>query len=303
MPVFDYHDLRYHEVSFKASHNSYEREEAPCFTQLAWTEGRPHVAGCRGLELDIQQSPSNWAWSVAHIGGYSGSADTQLATYLRALVWWSEENRGHDVVTVLLDLKDTHFADREFPVYLDRYILDAMPRQRIFAPGDLMQGTDDLVSAVRTGGWPRLNDLGGRFIFCLSGNEERKATYAATDPARRLCFADVGMKPFSDPPRDEVRGDRVFYNFKLSDSYFVQDGYDGVAADQTNTILVATLEWFQQQQGLITRGYDLNTKESWQRAHRFGVNMLSTDKVDRHPWARVGDLPFVRAAAASAAGG
>ena len=303
MSVFDYQDLRYHEATHKASHNSYEREEIPVFRQLAWHTDRPHGAGCRGLELDIQQSPRNWAWSVAHIGGYDGGADVQLATYLRLLVWWAEENRGHDVVTVLLDLKDTHFADDDFAPYLDRYLLEVVPRQRILAPGDLMQGTDDLVEAVQAGGWPRLNDLAGRFVFCLSGNEQRKATYAATDPPRRLCFADVGMKPFSDPPRDQTHGHRVFYNFKLSDSYFVQDGYDGVAADQTNTILVQTLEWFQQQQGLITRGYDLNTKDSWERARRYGVNMLSTDKVDRHPWARVGDRPYVRAEAASAAGG
>ena len=60
-----YGELRYHQASHKASHNSYEREEIPVATQLAFNGRKPHDAGCRGLELDIMQSPRNWAWAGA----------------------------------------------------------------------------------------------------------------------------------------------------------------------------------------------------------------------------------------------
>ena len=44
--------MKYHEVSFKQSHNSYERKEDPHVT-LTFHSQDPGNAGCRGLEYDI----------------------------------------------------------------------------------------------------------------------------------------------------------------------------------------------------------------------------------------------------------
>jgi len=62
----DIYRLRYSEVAFKASHNSYDRDEKPITTQTGWSSKNQYQGGCRGLELDIHQSEQLWLWSVAH---------------------------------------------------------------------------------------------------------------------------------------------------------------------------------------------------------------------------------------------
>ena len=76
------HSYTYNRVAFKASHNSYERNEMPITTQLNWSKTNPHQKGCRGLELDIHQSGNLWLWSVSHLLPYRGDADWQFSEYL-----------------------------------------------------------------------------------------------------------------------------------------------------------------------------------------------------------------------------
>lgn len=47
-----YGTLPYHESCFKASHNSYERDE-DLHEQLRWNASQPAQGGCRGLELGL----------------------------------------------------------------------------------------------------------------------------------------------------------------------------------------------------------------------------------------------------------
>ena len=84
------HSWLYSETSFKASHNSYDRDERPLSFQLGW-RAKPHQDGCRGLELDLHQSHDLWLWSVSHTGPYQGAADKQFGEYLIHLNAWSEQ--------------------------------------------------------------------------------------------------------------------------------------------------------------------------------------------------------------------
>lgn len=91
--------LRYDQAAFKASHNSFERDERPVTTQFWWDDDKPHQGGCRGIELDIQQSRDFPAlWSVNHTGGYRGEVDKQFALFLDLLhneVYGSSRTRRH----------------------------------------------------------------------------------------------------------------------------------------------------------------------------------------------------------------
>lgn len=268
---------RYNEVAFKASHNSYDRTERPIVDQLPFSTAQPHQAGCRGLELDLHLSGDLWEWSVSHVGPYSGLNDRQFGAYLRLLNRWSERHAGHDVITVHLDLKSRPHDLRSFAYYLDAYILDHVDGDRIYQP-DALRGTEtSLVAGATKNGWPTLAELRGRFVFCLSGNEPAKVSYARA--RGRVCFADrtltfgeVKKKP------DDTAGDRVFFNFDL----------DPVQAWRTH------LEWFFRRQGFVTRGYTLNDGTIWERALAWKVNVLATDKVRNHTWASVGTQPFRR---------
>jgi hypothetical protein len=289
--VHDYGALTYDKARHKASHNSYERDELPVVDQFPWNKRKTYDAGCRGLELDIQQSSANWAWSVSHVGGYSGDVDRQFSTYLELLASWSRMNRNHDVITVMVDIKAVALSNRDYPAYFDDYIARHFPVQKIFRPRDLLGPGEQLVDAARARGWPRLEDMRERFVFCLSGNEDRKRTYAATAPTQRLCFADVkGSTRGATTVKDR---NRIVFNFKLSESYFAAGGHEDVPTGNRAQKIIKSIGKLRAHGGLIIRGYDLNTERSWKNARKLGVNMMSTDKVRKYSWAAVGKAPFV----------
>jgi len=296
MAAFDYGNLRYHEACYKASHNSYLRQELPAISQLQWTDNAHHQYGCRGLEIDLYQSDKNWLWSVSHLPPYSGSIEDQFSSYLQQLATWSELNVDHDVITIMLDLKKTRFDDRDFPGFFDSYLRSNFPVERLFTPADLMGSHGNLVKAAVTDGWPRLNDLRNKVLFCFSGNEKRKRLYANRAPKQRLCFSDHKLGPDDDPP-SLVKGSRVFFNFDLSDDDLFKDGHHEIGGGFVKTKLPKLLKFFQAHHGLVTRGYGLNASWHWNNAHKLGINNLSTDKVTGSQWAKVGDLPFMKAKA------
>lgn len=263
-----------HTVKFKASHNSYERDERPVTEQLGWSRLRPHQAGCRGLELDLRESPNLWSWSIHH-DEYQGRADAQFVEYLRHLRTWSAFDGRHDVVTITLDLKATASNRRQFPRYLDATIDEFLGAERVFAPAELMGSAPSLVAGAMATGWPSLDELRGRFVLVLSGDERTKASYSRSG-RHRLCFADKRVH-HGDRLPSVTSGDRLFYNLNATEDWDWDD----------------RMKWFAQQPGFITRAYVANSAGLWDRLLAADVNILTTDKVRNHPWARVGDQPFV----------
>ena len=132
------HSAPYNKVVFKASHNSYVREEQPITTQIPFDTEEPHQCGCRGLELDIRPNDDVSAWSVGHGGGYEADEEKQLTHYLKILGDWSKENPDHDIITVHLDLKGVPADIDAFPAAFDAYMSDAMDRDRVFRASDLL---------------------------------------------------------------------------------------------------------------------------------------------------------------------
>ena len=265
----------YNEVTFKVSHNSFERDERPVTDQLAFDERDPHQGGCRGLELDLRESPNLTMWAVDH-DEYTSRADRQFPAFLQHLRRWSRFHPEHDVVLVTVDLKARARNVAEFPLYLDDAIDEHLGRERLYSPGDLRGHGTSLVEAAMATGWPSLDDLRGRFVLCLSGDEITKRSYAASDP-ERLCFADVQVEK-GDPRPSTTDGDRVFFNFNATEAW----SWD------------RELRWFAGQRGFLTRAYGVNHRDLWTKVVRAGANLVATDKVRNHGWARVGTRPFRR---------
>ncbi len=270
--------MRYNEARFKASHNSYDREDLSITQQLQWSNVDPHHGGCRGLELDLVQrrlerDGDPWRWSVSHGGRYNDAADKQFHYFLKILRTWAERHPSHQVVTLTLDLKSQHGDHTEFPGRFDHYVSRALGRYRILTPRDVIGPHPDLVTATVHGAWPTLRDLRGHFILCLSGHATRKATYAGTNPGKRLCFA--GAKRVNPP----AHGHRAFFNF------FMPAG----KLDAATRIRI--LRRFADQ-GFITRAFGLNDRRAWDRAQRGGANILATDYVTGKRWARAGCKTF-----------
>ncbi|MEM8723492.1 MAG: Ca2+-dependent phosphoinositide-specific phospholipase C [Cyanobacteria bacterium P01_G01_bin.39] len=265
-------DFPYNQVCFKGSHNSYERDGIAIAQQIE--------KGCRGLELDIAQSADGEDWSVEHDDKYFSDPEKQLAKYLAELNTWSIDNAGHDVITVHLDLKKANYKSNtsKFPEELDRYIRNNIDPARIFCPKDLMGKKVSLAHGARTYGWPKLKDLDGKFIFCLTGNDVlslkqlAKKHYAATLPKERLCFTDLRKKRGGKPNP----GRTIYFNYNFDDG----------------PIKISNKDWtkiiknFAGKDDVITRTFGLNDRQKWQRALDSGFNILVTDNIDES-WAKV----------------
>ena len=120
-----------------------------------------------------------------------------------------------------------------------------------------------------------LDELRGRFVLVLSGDEPTKASYARSG-RHRLCFADRRVRQGDRRP-SVASGDRVFFNLNATEDWAWDD----------------SMAWFARQPGFITRAYVANSAGLWDRLLAADVNILTTDKVRNHSWARVGDEPFV----------
>ncbi len=262
-----YQQLLYNEAAFKASHNSYDRNES-LGQQLQFNDNPDtyYNCGCRGVELDIwrhtQSDPNSPDWfTVNHLT----SGGKTLDYYLSQLRTWHDQNPGHDVVSVSLDIKSSGGDARTFPDEIDRYLTNFMGRELIQTPGDLFNdvGSDYLSNLVEIQGWPTLSAMTNKFVFCLSGNEDWKSLYSEMNPAIRLCFADA-----TDAGQLMVPNSRVVYNVKEG-----KGSPDDIQKLRQNKILI--------------RVYDVNSDKDWQRARDVGANSLATDKVSNHAWAAV----------------
>jgi hypothetical protein len=276
-------DRPYSAVAFKASHNSYERDELPVSTQFADLGDSSWQGRCRGIELDLNASGRNWLWSVNHVGGYEGSADQQLSCYLTDLARWHRDHPDHHVITVTLDLKDGGPLDEklnrpsELARQLDATLVDHLG-DAIFRPRDLRGNHATLLEGARS--WPSLKALTGKFIFFLSGSGKLKEKYVEGGPDV-CCFIDRKFSPGNRFTPEETP-DIVFYNVDMD------------AWMQPNAArLRKAIRDIAEDGRCIVRGYGINNAQAWTAARDAGLTMLSTDKVRGHEWATVGDEPFM----------
>lgn len=262
----DVEDWRYDTVQFKASHNSYARD-APLTGQMVFETTHPWWHGCRGLELDLRQSPSDHqVWSVDHD---RFDPNRLFDRYLRRLELWSDRHPNHDPILLTLDLKKVYSNQGDFPGDLDAYLDTHFDTDRLLSPAD-----------VRTAAgvsWPTLGELRGRFLFCLSGSKGHKQAYASsgTDP---LCFADGDVPvPLADRPFELPDDGRLFLNV-----------YMGAWKERLDR-----LEQLCALPGFVVRAYYVNT-DNWLSAQSAGVNIMATDEIT-HPKAFLNRLsPFHR---------
>lgn len=263
--------LHYNEVCMKASHNSYQKNET-IIEQLTWYDENKFNCGCRAIELDISQSKYSKDWSVGHTDSYDVHC-RQLSQFLSDLMSWSNNNPNHNVITIHLDLK--HIATDNFPSDLDQYIKEHFP-VKIYTPGELIGNSVNLSQGAVNNGWPIIDELKGKFIICLTGDSNAKATYANTLPKERLCFADKDAN-LDIEPKDS---NRVFFNFHI-----YHDERDK---------WIETIKKCAGKPNKIIRTYIANSKENWVDCLSSGCNLIATDKISNHTWAKVGNNPFER---------
>jgi len=238
-----------------------------------------------GIELDI------WRHSSSYVPYQSISADyftvahttpgsTTLSYYFDQVLQWHAQNPGHDVVLINLDIKSSNGGYNNFQDEIDTYLKCWFGEPLIFKPGPLFKNTSmDLCQNVIATGWPMLSELKGKFIFCLSGNKDWKAKYAATNPQQRYCFSDHDESDSDKNLKPPTSGNIVFFNFHI---------YDKDSSTWLKTIPPFATE------KLITRVYIANSEDNWNNSIRANVSAIATDKVSNYSWCKVSDTSEYR---------
>jgi hypothetical protein len=251
---------RYDAVQQKSTHNSYQRHEA-IVDQLVYHR-------VRSIELDIHVGktfedtiPGDWFVYHTDITDDETSC-RRLSDCLQEIVVFAEAVPEHEVVTLLVDLKDD-WADAHGPADLD-VVLQSTLGDSLFSPDDLRAacpGAADLASAVRDPacGWPRLPDLRGRVIVALTGGgvngaTSKLSTYLA-EGERAFVMPDAAGSPSLDAPHSGV----AMYNASAEE------------LDAAQAVVDA---------GFVARVWDLNEASAWSDAMDRGVHHLATDKVN-----------------------
>lgn len=120
---------------------------------------------------------------------------------LQELKNWSDENPNHTPIFILINAKDNNVPQTISPLPFTKAALDSIdleiknvfPEDKLITP-DLVRGEfTSLEEALLTNGWPKLEDVSGRFIFVLDENEQKIDSYITGHPSlkKRVLFVNI----------------------------------------------------------------------------------------------------------------
>lgn len=279
-------NLSYDQIIFKASHNSYDRDES-LSEQLTFNNNTPSDGGCMAIELDIwrhssayipDESISDNYFTVAH----TTPGNKKLSGYLNQILIWHNNNHNHNPVLIYLDIKSSKNGYNNFHNEIDTYLKCYFSENIIFKPGKLFTDPNkSLCENVVNNGWPEINspDMRNKFIFCLSGNKDWKTEYANTDLKERYCFSDQSKSDNDPNVKPPTNGNFVFFNFHIYNKH--------------KDVWMKTIPPFTDKR-LITRTYLSNSETNWNNCIKANVSAIATDKINNHKWAKVSNNNIYR---------
>jgi hypothetical protein len=279
----------YNKSQQKGSHNTEQRDET-LTEALHFDMNKPYEGGVRNLEFDLVLSniylgpDDDWASTLQHGGAYDWKKAT-LRDALLILHNWHLANPGHEVVTVSLDLKDAAGDDATYTRKVEQTFVETLGGANIYTPGQLQGNAATLLAGARAQGWPTIDKLKGKFILVFTGEDSnaavaRRRKYLSQDTKQRLAFVDIDQRTAGNDPGKPpyTNGNRVFISIAFGSLASCELALKAQAAG-----------------GFATRAYTLNSQSDWDEALRAGINILATDKVKGHSWAKVGNAPIVPA--------
>lgn len=176
--------------------------------------------GVRGLELDLLPDPQGGLYAtplVRRLAGAEPLADPRwkqpgikvlhvpdldyrstcvlLVSCLREVKKWSDANRRHLPVFILLELTQSEpqvvkFGGVQSPPWdgvaldqLDREIRSVFPKQRLITPDNVRRKGWTLNRSVRRAGWPTLKKSRGKVLFLMDNSGPIRETYREGHPS------------------------------------------------------------------------------------------------------------------------
>jgi hypothetical protein len=247
-----YSKICYNQVRQKSIHNAFKQREGIYDQIIFW--------GARSLEFDLHNA--NGDWKIYHFALDPATSVDKLSDALELLRGVNHAIPKHEVITVFLDMKNKFDDTTCRPEDLDELINHSLSRC-LYTPKHLMHratSAKSLQDAVKSAGWPTLEELRGRFIFVLTGPWSRLKHYVQSgDVANdRLAFIAPGVKE-----KDQIGKTNYAVFFNLGNA-------------EKRKILGKEIFNL----GLISRSYNINLKRNWNHAIQHQIHHIATDKVN-----------------------
>jgi hypothetical protein len=225
-------DLRMNQIQVIASHNSYHLlAEEPLFSQVKavypkaaeWEyEHKPLNEqldhGVRSLEIDLYYHPEGIR--VFHVPQFDMRSNCETFVDCATLVRdWSRAHPRHVPLLILLELKEEPVPQANVPVLpfdeaalaqLEKEVNGVFNQAHLLRPDDVRGDAPTLRDAIRTQGWPKLDDLRGRVFFVLHTGNKRYAEDHPTLEGRAMFLQAYGDEDYAavyvlnDPADPEI---------------------------------------------------------------------------------------------------
>jgi hypothetical protein len=176
------------DLQLKGSHNSFHRaprialsrtwrySHAPLDVQLS-------TQGARVLELDVRYARGEL--EVGHVPLFDGRTTCRrFVDCIARIEKWSSEHPAHLPVFVFVQVKDAvapSGLDGKLDA-LDFAITRVFARHQLLVPEDVVADAPSLQAAVRTRGWPSVEQTRGRVAFVMFGERRHRRAYAKGRP-------------------------------------------------------------------------------------------------------------------------
>ncbi len=199
--------LRLGDLQAKGTHNSYH--VAPDPFQLAdWNYTHSPLGvqlgahGIRQFELDININVFDDRFEVYHIIRIDeGTTCFTLVDCLEDMKRWSDDNRAHAPIVVMVEIKDgfdASYAEHFFELF-EEELLSVWPEDRLITPDFVRGDYATLREALADRGWPTLGEIRScaLFFFLDSGEHRDFYTHGDTSLDGRLAFVTASSdKPY-----------------------------------------------------------------------------------------------------------
>lgn len=182
--------LRLNQIQVLGTHNSYHVAPAPgpaLTPERAITQAPLSVQleqqSVRQIELDVH-AQAGGPLAVFHLRGDEGTTCASFVQCLTEVRTWSERNRGHLPVFLLIEPK------HEVGAFVDAMAVDAEVRsvfrpEQLLTPDDVQGTAPTLRQAVQERGWPLLGASRNKVVVILTDDAITRAAYTSGDTTLR----------------------------------------------------------------------------------------------------------------------
>jgi len=174
------------DIQFVSSHNSFHKKPVFLLSEQ-WDYNYNSISeqlnrDIHGLEFDIYFSTISNHWVVTHIKYDYKTICPCLVQCLIMVNDWREDNDRHEIILIILEIKDANDINSESIIILEREILSVFSYDDIFFPYQVKIRNKTMAFSLNERGWPSLNDLKGKVYFYIynGGKNGKEHLYRIT---------------------------------------------------------------------------------------------------------------------------